>query len=115
MSKIIIAFVLRLPEPFEVQGQNSFAEIMAGSVALACYLAICQFWIAPKDERSGKAKWPVVIVMAAPVVAWAVCFVCRDGLGGWWIRGLPILAAGICGIGVGAVLAARRAGKIKAV
>ena len=124
LIKIIIAIGLGLltpfvfilgAEPFEVPGQNPMGERLSGSVVLALYLAFCQLMLTRRGEQGGAAKWPVIIALAVPVMAWAGFFVWRDGPGSEWIIGLPIFSAGICGIGVGAILAARRANKAKAV
>ena len=101
-------------EPFEVPGQNPMGERLSGGVVLTLYLAFGQFMLARRGEPDGAAKWPAVIAMAVPVVAWASFFIWRDGRESAWITGLPMLVAGVCGIGCGAVLAARRAGKKKA-
>lgn len=123
IMKIIMAFGLGLlapfvfilgAEPFEVPGQNPMGERLSGGVVLALYLAFCQYKLALKGEPAGATEWPVVVGMAVPVASWAVCFGWRDGLGCAWITGLPMLAAGVCGIGGGAILAARRVVKTKA-
>jgi hypothetical protein len=123
--KIIIAMGLGLltpfvfilgAAPFEVTGRTSLAEAVSGSVALACYLAFCQFQVALKDERPGSAaRWPVIIALTVPLVAWVVFIACVEEWGTVLTQALPMLAAGICGISVGAVLAARLAAKSKVV
>ena len=122
--KIFIAFGLGLltpfvfilgAAPFEVPGQNPVGERLSGSIVLALYLAFGQFMPPRRGESGGAAQWPVVIAMAVPVMAWAVYFIWRDGAESAWIIGLPMLVAGVCGIGAGAILAAWRAGKAKAV
>ena len=101
-------------EPFEVPGQNPMGERLSGSVVLALYLAFCQFMLARSRGPGGAAPLPVVIAMAVPVMTWAVYFIRRDGPEGAWIIGWPIVVAGVCGIGGGAVLAAWRTAKKKA-
>lgn len=123
IAKIVIAPVLGAltpfvfiigAEPFEVPGQNPMGERLSGGIFLALYLAFCQFMLARRAEPVGVAQWSVGIALAVPVMAWAVYFLWRDGHESAWIIGLPIMAAGVCGIGVGAILAARRADKKKA-
>ena len=124
IAKIVIAVVLGGlsplvfiigAEPFEVSGRTSFAEIFSGSLALAAYLAFCQFKLALKGEEPGSATtWPVGIAMAAPLPVWLAFMACVENYWTVLTQGLPMLAAGCCGIMTGAVLAARRAGNKKA-
>jgi hypothetical protein len=105
MGKIVLSVVLGLlsplvfilgAEPFEVPGENSIQEILAGGVAVALYLAVCQF-MATRNSGSGfRADWPILAAMMAPVLA--VCLIMESSDGGF-----PILLAGSIGCLAGSV------------
>ena len=123
MKKIVFAFLFGAltpavyilgATPFAARGRTSFAEVASGCVALACYLSFCQFKLAPRGEHGGAAKWPAVVAMAAPLVAGFAVMVWGESYRVVVTQGLPMLAAGCCGIAIGAVLAARQAAKRKA-
>jgi hypothetical protein len=65
MGKIVLSVVLGLlsplvfiigAEPFEVRGMNSVQEVLAGCIAVALYLAVCQFMA----TRNSGGSLPVV-------------------------------------------------------
>jgi hypothetical protein len=90
---------------FEVQGENSFREILSGSVAAALYLAYCQFWVAPRGRGGLAGKWSTVLILPIP---WICClgFLDRPAV---LFPGLPIAAGGVLGSVVGALLVGRMA------
>jgi hypothetical protein len=103
MRKIVLSVVLGLlspfvfimgAEPFEVRGKTSIQEILAGCIAVALYLAVCQF-MATRNSSSGlRDDWPILAAMIAPVLVW--CLIMEDS-------GLPMLLAGSIGGLAGAV------------
>jgi hypothetical protein len=93
-------------ELFEVPGQNSIKEIVAGALAVALYCAACQFWLARMGSRGLRVNWPMLGAMVAPLLA--VCLlVSLQGGQAWLYSGLPILIPGCVGSFVGALLGAR--------
>jgi hypothetical protein len=94
-------------EPFEVPGQNSLKEILAGSLALALYLGACQFWIARKGNRAPRVDWPVLLAMAASLVIMGLLIVLVEGGRSWLYSALPMVVSGGVGSFIGALLAAR--------
>lgn len=93
-------------EPFEVHGQNSIKEIVAGSLAVALYCAACQFWVARMGSRGLRANRPALVAMGASLLA--VCLlVSLQGGQTWLFFGLPVLILGCVGSFVGALLGAR--------
>jgi hypothetical protein len=66
-------------EPFEVRGENSVQEVLAGCIAVALYLAVCQF-LAVRNSGSGfRANWPILAAMVAPLLAICLIMVGSDG------------------------------------
>ena len=83
-------------EPFEVRGENSVQEVLAGGVAVALYLAVCQF-MATRNSSSGfRADWPILAAMVAPLLA--VCLIMGSS-----DVGVPMLLAGSIGCLAGSV------------
>ena len=83
-------------EPFEVRGENSVQEVLAGGIAVALYLAVCQF-MATRNSSSGfRADWPILAAMAAPLLA--VCLIMGSS-----DVGVPMLLAGSIGCLAGSV------------
>jgi hypothetical protein len=105
MGKIVLCVVLGLlspllyilgAEPFEVRGENSVQEILAGGVAVALYLAVCQF-LATRNSSGGlRADWPILAAMVAPLLA--VCLIMGSS-----DVGVPMFLAGCVGCLAGAV------------
>jgi hypothetical protein len=81
-------------EPFEVRGKTSIQEVLAGGVAVALYLAVCQFLAVRKSGSGFRADWPILAAMIAPVLAW--CLIMEDS-------SLPMLLAGCIGCLAGSV------------
>lgn len=48
--------------------ENSMGELIAPCVAAALYLAFCQFWVAPREERGFLAKLPTLVASVAPLL-----------------------------------------------
>jgi hypothetical protein len=81
-------------EPFEVRGKTSIQEVLAGGVAVALYLAVCQFLAVRKSGSGFRADWPILAAMIAPVLAW--CLIMENS-------SLPMLLAGCIGCLAGSV------------
>lgn len=101
-----VAFILGA-EPFEVPGQNSLKEILAGSVAVALYFAACQFWLVRGSTRAPRVNWPVLGAMIASLLAVCLLTVLLEGGRSWLFAGLPMLISGCVGGVAGALLATR--------
>jgi|SRR5450759_4164109 len=121
--------------PFAVRGQNSVQESLAGSIAVALYLAVCQFSIARYNgcgvrtniaeigridteaislgQYSGSRisallfDWPILIAMVAPLLAMFLLMVSDEKGGTVLAQGVPMLVAGCIGGLTGALLANR--------
>jgi hypothetical protein len=108
MGKIVLSVVLGLlslfvfilgAEPFEVRGKTSVQEVLAGGVAVALYLAVCQF-LATRNSSSGiRADWPILAAMMAPLLA----VVLLIDKGEVVTQGVPLLLAGCIGCLAGSV------------
>jgi len=105
MGKIVLSVVLGVlsplvfimgAEPFEVRGENSVQEVLAGGVAVALYLAVCQFMAVRNSSSGFRADWPILAAMAAPLAA--VCLIMGSSEGG-----VPMLLAGSIGCLAGSV------------
>jgi hypothetical protein len=104
MGKIVLGLVVGLlsplvfilgAEPFEAPGKNSVQEALAGSIAVALYLAVCQFLAVRNSSGGFRADWPILAAMAAPLVA--ISFIMEDS------SRYLILLAGSIGCLAGAV------------
>jgi hypothetical protein len=102
-----VAFILGA-EPFEVPGQNSLKEILAGSVAVALYFAACQFWLARGSVRVHRINWPVLKAMIASLLAMCLLPILLEGGQSWLFASLPMLVSGCIGGLGGALLAPRK-------
>jgi len=114
MRRVLFSFVLGLlspfvgilgASPFEVPGQNPIRERVAGGLAVALYLALCQFLVAPRESRRLGAKWPTMVAMAASLLAMCLLIVASEGGKAWVFSAGPMLISGCLGIVVGAVVA----------
>ena len=54
---------------FEVQGQNSMKETVAGYVALTLFCAVCQFLLTPRGRGGFRANWPILAGMISALLA----------------------------------------------
>jgi hypothetical protein len=103
-----IAFILGA-EPFGANNSTSGGEVAGGCVAVALYLAICQFWLARSDKGGFPANWPIVVGMGAPPLGVLIFMSCVEERGGVSTQGIPMLIAAGVGIFAGATLAMRQA------
>ena len=109
MGKIVLSVVLGLlsplvfimgAEPFEARGETSIQEILAGCIAVALYLAVCQF-MATRNSSSGlRDDWPILAAMVAPPLAVVLFIFERDAV---LTQGVPMLLAGCIGCLAGSV------------
>ena len=81
-------------EPFEGRGGNPVGIALAGGVAVALYLAVCQF-MATRNSSSGlRDDWPILAAMVAPPLAVVLFIFERDAV---LTQGVPMLLAGCIG------------------
>ncbi|MGA9624546.1 MAG: hypothetical protein WBQ65_08760 [Bryobacteraceae bacterium] len=112
MGRIVLSVVLGLlspfvfimgAEPFEVSGKNSIQEVLAGCIAVALYLAVCQFLVARNSGNRFRADWPILAAMMAPVLA-MFFFIAAVEKGDVMLeQGVPMLLAGCIGCLAGSV------------
>ena len=78
MGRLLLSIVLGLFAPVvafmgaevvEVPGQNPIRERVVGGLAVALYLAICQFLVTPRGSRKLGANWPTMVALGAPLLA----------------------------------------------
>ncbi len=115
MGRILLSIVLGLFAPVvafmaaaivEVPGQNPIQERVAGSLAVAIYLAICQFLVTPRESRKPGANWPSMVALGAPLLVLSFIAEAKD----LWERAFmygPIVISGWLGILAGVLVAAR--------
>jgi hypothetical protein len=90
-------------EPFEGRGGNLVQGVLAGSIAVALYLAVWRF-MATRNSSSGlRDDWPILAVMVAPLLALCLKMDKGDRL----THGVPMLLAGCIGCLAGSVAAHR--------
>jgi hypothetical protein len=99
-----IAFMIGA-ELFETRGANSMKEILAGSLTLALYQAICQFFLMRKGTFGLRACWPTMAGMNAALLFVFLLIVVANEPGVVWSQGVPMLLSGCIGTFIGAVLA----------
>lgn len=95
-------------EPFEARGGNSLKEVLAGCVAMALYLALCQFLVArnARFEDRTLAVWSSVsTAMIAPLAVAFLAIVVLEKPGVVLAQGVPMLFAGCTGCLAGALIA----------
>jgi len=116
MKRVFLSIVLGLVTPFvfimgasafEVVGENSLKEFVGGSLAVALYLAFCQFCVAAKGSRGLGAKWPTMVAMTAPLLVAVALIALVERPNVLLVQGIPLLISGCFGILVGAVVAGR--------
>ena len=95
-------------EPFEGRGRDSLKEVLAGCVAMALYLALCQFLVARSERFAGdtRAVWSSSFVaMIAPLAIAFLAIVVLERPGVVLAQGVPMLFAGCTGCFAGALAA----------
>jgi hypothetical protein len=95
-------------EPFEARGGNSLKEVLAGCVAMALYLALCQFLVARSARSAGStpAVWSSLFVaMIAPLVVAFLAIAIMEKSGVVLEQDVPMLFAGCTGCLAGALIA----------
>ena len=103
----IFAFMIGA-EFFETRGATSVKEILAGSLTLALYQAICQFLLVRKGTLGLRACWPTIAAMNAPLLGFFLIIVVAEKPGVVLSQGVPMLLSGGIGTFVGAALATRK-------
>ena len=93
--------------PFEVRGENSLREIIAGAVAVLVYCAICEFWIVGRMARPPRARWLLPATTVLSLCAASVLLVVESGRGAWTLSALPILISGCFGVGAAVLIRSR--------
>lgn len=63
---------------FEVQGQNSIREAVAGYVALTLCCAVCQFLLTRRGRGGFAANWPILACMVGGLLAARVLRLCPN-------------------------------------
>ena len=94
--------------PFQVRGTTSLKEVLAGCVALALYLALCQFLVARSARFAGdtRAVWSSnFVAMIAPLAVAFLAIVVLEKPGVVLAQGVPMLLAGCTGCLAGALAA----------
>ena len=94
--------------PFEVPGTTSLKEGLAGSLAMALYLALCQFLVARSAHSAGRTRavWSSnFVAMIAPVPVAFLAIVVLEKPGVVLDQGVPMLLAGCTGCLAGALAA----------
>ena len=94
--------------PFEGGGGNSLKEVLAGSVAMALYLALCQFLVARSAHSAGRTRavWSsslAAMIAPLPVVFLAIAVMEKPGVD--LEQDVPMLFAGCSGCLAGALAA----------
>jgi hypothetical protein len=96
-------------EPFTLAGGFPMKAILAGSLAVALYFAICQLLVARDKLWKSGVRWHYAVAMPS-------CLLVVCGLLAWvkqfelhWIltQGLPMVIAGCIGSFAGAIVAMR--------
>ncbi|HEX7602130.1 MAG TPA: hypothetical protein VF316_11010 [Polyangiaceae bacterium] len=73
------AVFIGVGELLGVPGQNTIREILGASLASALYLAVSQFFVAPRGSRGLGGKWPTMVAMGAPLLAGCVLVIVAEG------------------------------------
>ena len=102
-----LAFMLGASS-FEVRGGTPLKEVLAGSLAMALYLALCQFLVARSAHSAGRTRavWSSnFVAMIAPVPVAFLAIVVLEKPGVVLAQGVPMLLAGCTGCLAGALAA----------
>jgi hypothetical protein len=109
MTLGLFAFVvfLGVGELLQVPGQNTIREIVGAGLAGALYLAVSQFFVAPRGSRRLGPKWRTMVAMGAPLLAMCLLANVLEGGRAWLYSALPMFIPGCLGIVAGAWAAGR--------
>lgn len=116
MTSLFRAFMYGLLSPFvfvaagavfEENGRNSWREAIAGGIAIAAYLALCEFLLLRRGSRKLRDVWPTLAGAAIPVVLAFALIAMVEKSAVVYMQGVPLLAAGVIGIALGASIAMR--------
>jgi hypothetical protein len=117
MAMTVLSAILGLFSPlvfmvgasiFEVVGGTSLKEVLAGSLAMALYLALCQFLVARSAHSAGdtRAVWSSnFVAMIAPLAVVVLAIAVMEKPGVVLDQGVPMLLAGCTGCLAGALAA----------
>jgi hypothetical protein len=92
--------------PFEIPGQNSPQEIVAGSFAVALFFAASHFLLLRKEPLASRAHRlvPVVLVLSLLAVSFLISL---QGGQAWLYSGLPLFIGGCVGVLAGVLISRR--------
>ena len=90
---------------FETRGRNSWQEGIAGAIGLVIYLGIVQFLLVRSGRKALQPRWPVLAGAAVPVLLAFCIILVFEKPEVVLMQGVPMLAGGAVGIGLGALLA----------
>ena len=96
--------------PFEVPGQNPIMERVGGSLAVAIYCAVCQFWLARRSAKPATSSWARLSAMVVPIVATCLLAEVAEGGQSWRYSWGPLLVAGCVGSVAAVFLGSRTSG-----
>ena len=108
-GKIVLSVVLGVLSPlvffmgaghFEGGGGNLVGIVLAGSIAVALYFAVCQFMATRNSSGGLRDDWPILAAMVAPLLA-VVLFILKGDVES--TQGVPMVLAGSIGCLAGAV------------
>lgn len=101
-----LAFILGA-EPFGVPGRNPIGERLGGSVAVAVFFAVSQFFVARRDATAGTSSWSSVTVMLSGLATAGALVIAREGREQWQVFVAPALLAALVGAAVGVTVGRR--------
>ncbi len=116
MGRVLLAVVLGFfalavfvgsGELLGVPGQNTVKEILGASLLGALYLAISQFFVAPRGSRGLGGKWPTMVAMGAPLLAMCVLMIAAERGRSQLFSALAVFMTGCIAIVAGAAAAGR--------
>ena len=109
-GKIVLSVVLGVLSPlvffmgaghFEGGGGNLVGIVLAGSIAVALYFAVCQFMATRNSSGGLRDDWPILAAMVAPLLA-VVLFILKGDVES--TQGVPMVLAGLIGCLAGSVV-----------
>ncbi len=110
LLSVVLGFVAPLAgivgaAPFEVLGQDPIQERVAGWLAVALYVALCQLWLSRKRDGF-RANWPMMVGLLGSLLIACVLLV-QGGIFHNW----PLFISGCIGSFAGLLLANRHGGR----